>query len=47
MRIGFQSESTNLSVWIEISFYMEFINKKQDETDQGTFRDESFIQNSE
>ena len=25
---------------------MEFVNRKQDETDQGTFREESLIQNS-
>ena len=30
----------------EISSYMEFVKRKQDETDQGTFREESLIQNS-
>ena len=46
MRIGFQSEYANLSVCGEISCYMEIINEKKDKTDQGTFREESFIQNS-
>ena len=46
MQIGFQSEYANLSVCEEISYYMEFINEKKDESDQGTFREESFIQNS-
>ena len=46
MQIGFQSEYANLSVCGEISYYMEFINEKKDESDQGTFREESFIQNS-
>ena len=46
MQIGFQSEYANLSVCGEISCHMEFINEKKDETDQGTFREESFIQNS-
>ena len=30
----------------EISCHFEFMSKNQDEPDQGTFRDESFIQNS-
>ena len=30
----------------EISSFMEFVKRKQDETDQGTFREESLIQNS-
>ena len=46
MQIEFQSEYANLSVCGEISCQMEFINEKKDETDQGTFREESFIQNS-
>ena len=46
MQIGFQSEYANLSVCGEISCHIEFINEKKDETDQGTFREESFIQNS-
>ena len=46
MRIGFQSEYANLSVCGEISCNMEFKSKEKDETDQGTFREESFIQNS-
>ena len=40
--IGF----ANLLVCIETLCYMEFYNKKQDETGQRTFQDESFIQNS-
>ena len=46
MRIGFQSEYANSLVCGEISCYMEIINKEKDKTDQGTFREESFIQNS-
>ena len=46
MRIGFQSEYANLSVCGEISCYMEIINEEKDKTDQGTFREGSFIQNS-
>ena len=46
MQIGFQSEYANLSVCEEISCYREFLNEKKDETDPGTFREESFIQNS-
>ena len=46
VQIGFQNEYANLSVCGEISCNMEFESKKKDETDQGTFREESFIQNS-
>lgn len=46
MRIVFQSEYANSSVCGEISCYMEIINEEKDKTDQGTFREESFIQNS-
>ena len=46
LRIEFQSEYANLSVYGEILCNMEIINEKKDKTDQGTFREESFIQNS-
>ena len=46
MRIGFQSEYANLSVCGEMSCYMEIITEEKDKTDQETFREESFIQNS-
>ena len=45
MRIGFQSEYANLSVCRETSCFVEFKNKKQDETDRGTFPEDGFIQN--
>ena len=30
----------------EISSFMEFVKRKQGETDQGTFREEKLVQNS-
>ena len=42
MRIEFQSVYENLSVYEGMSFHTISTNNEQDETDQGTFREENF-----